>query len=54
MEGRGRLTMVDGSIYEGEFANDAFNGRGRNVLANGDIYEGTSKMDTWRGGQVRR
>ena len=38
--GRGKLSWKDGSLYEGNWANDAPNGKGRLIHANGDVYEG--------------
>ena len=40
MHGRGKLSWVDGSLYEGEWKNDMSNGKGRLIHSDGDVYEG--------------
>jgi len=40
MHGKGKLSWVDGSLYEGEWKNDMSNGKGRLIHSDGDVYEG--------------
>jgi len=38
MDGFGVLKWPEGSVYQGQFANDKMCGRGRMTQANGDVY----------------
>ena len=40
MHGRGKLSWVDGSLYEGEWKNDKMEGNGKIVNPNLNSYEG--------------
>ena len=47
-QGRGTMTLIDGSIYEGYWLNDKKNGFGRYIHVDGDFYLGywrDDKMD---------
>ncbi|KOO21582.1 radial spoke head 1-like protein [Chrysochromulina tobinii] len=39
-EGQGKLTLANGSLYEGEFKADEYHGLGRKMDKNGDGFEG--------------
>lgn len=41
MEGQGRLSMPDGSVFEGQFQNGKFHGHGVYCWSDGSKYEGT-------------
>ena len=38
MHGQGKMTFVDGSIYEGNFKNSAFDGIGKMIYNSGTEY----------------
>lgn len=48
-DGRGVQYWVDGSIYEGYWADNMANGEGRLIHADGDIYEGLWVNDKAQG-----
>jgi len=39
-EGRGRMHLEDGAVYDGNWLEDKYQGRGVYTYANGDIYKG--------------
>lgn len=40
MDGQGRLSMPDGSVFEGQFQNGKFHGHGVYCWSDGSKYEG--------------
>ena len=43
MDGIGKITYADGSIYEGDWADDLKQGHGQHNSASGEIYKGQFK-----------
>jgi hypothetical protein len=48
--GKGALYWLNGSVYEGEFANDKQNGHGKHVTFAGDTYVGRYENDQYEEG----
>ena len=44
MEGQGRLSMPDGSVFEGQFQNGKFHGHGVYCWSDGSKYEGSIQL----------
>lgn len=44
-DGKGRLKMVEGKLYEGDWKMNMREGKGREVWSDGKIYEGDFKKD---------
>lgn len=38
--GKGKLTLANGDVYEGNYENSKKSGIGKYTYANGDVYEG--------------
>ena len=38
--GKGKMTLANGTVYEGDFVDGMFTGKGKLTWANGDVYEG--------------
>ena len=49
MEGKGRLTLVDGAYYEGDFLRDQFHGKGKYVWPGGASYTGDYAFGRYNG-----
>ncbi len=49
MKGKGKMAYPDGSVYEGEMAQDRRNGVGKHSFASGHIYEGMFRSDKIKG-----
>jgi hypothetical protein len=49
LDGQGKRTYLDGSVWEGDFDNGHLNGKGKKILANGTIEEGNFKRDLLNG-----
>ena len=47
--GRGKMTYLDGSVYDGEFVDDACDGQGTAVYPDGNVFEGAWKQNTKHG-----
>ena len=45
MNGKGKYTLVEGDVYEGDFLNGCMDGKGKYTHSNGDIEEGMWKQD---------
>ena len=43
--GKGKYTLANGSVYEGDFIYGNFNGKGKITWASGNVYEGDWKAD---------
>jgi len=41
--GKGRLRLADGSVYDGEFKDGRFTGKGRHSMPDGTVYTGEFK-----------
>lgn len=41
--GKGKLQLIKGDVYEGEFKNNLFDGKGIYKWKNGEFYEGEFK-----------
>ena len=39
-KGHGKMTHVNGEVYDGEWKNGMRGGRGKMTYGNGDVYEG--------------
>lgn len=48
-QGKGICYFTDGSVYEGDWANDKPNGKGRFVFSSGDFYNGEFKNGVFEG-----
>lgn len=48
-DGRGRIKMIEGKQYEGEWKMNLREGKGREVWSDGKIYEGEFKKDQKNG-----
>jgi hypothetical protein len=49
MEGKGKMVLVNGDIYEGDWKNGAKEGKGKFTWRNGNVYEGN-----WRNDRMER
>ena len=45
--GMGRITYMNGDIYEGQFLNGKLNGKGKAYLASGEILDGEFENDNF-------
>ena len=48
-EGKGKILFIDGSLFEGSFANNFISGFGRYIKHDGECYEGEWQKDTMTG-----
>lgn len=43
LNGQGKMTLIDGTVLEGDFEKDVLNGKGKKIDSQGIIWEGTFK-----------
>ena len=51
-DGDGKMTLSDGSVYEGQFKDGVFDGKGTLTYANGEQYTGEFKNGLYDGNGV--
>ena len=47
--GKGKLTIANGNVYEGDWKHDRRNGKGKETYASGNVYEGDFKDNKMHG-----